>query len=203
MSDRTQHTLLVERGREIVQNSPQAMIDLDVEADGPAGFGSLLSIGAVSPWGDEFYRELKPTSDIWVQHNHDFCEDHGLERARLLTEGMEPTKAIVELDAWTREIEKRYTKVGSVLCAFNTGFDFPWIDLEFQKAGIENPFGEAGFCIKSLAMALEPEYDWQKTTRSKLPIYLLPKRDFTHHALEDARYQQQLHFALAAALQGA
>ena len=44
-----QHRELVERGRGIVQASGNLYIDLDVESDGIAGLGSLLSIGAVSP----------------------------------------------------------------------------------------------------------------------------------------------------------
>lgn len=192
--------LLYEQGREIVRNAPQLFIDLDVEADGKAGYGSLRSVGAVTPWGDEFYRELKPTSDVWVQAQHDFCEEHGLQRERLLKEGIEPAEAMRELEQWTKEQEKRYEKTGSVLVAFNASFDYPWIDLETTKAEIENPYGIAGYCIKSLAMALNHSYNWRKTSKGNLPSDIVPDGDFTHNALEDSNYQQKIHFALAGLL---
>jgi len=200
MNNRQQHQQLVTEGRQTVQNAPQLFIDLDVEADGKPGYGSLLSIGAVSPWGDSFYRELKPTSGIWIQGNRDFCEAHGLQRKRLLREGLDPSLAIAELDTWTRNLQRRYHKRGSVIVAFNASFDYPWIDLEHQKAGIRSAFGVAGYCIKSLALSLTEGYDWQQTAKNNLPAYLLPEGDFTHNALEDARYQQKLHFALVGRL---
>ena len=166
-------------------------------SDGIAGYGSLLSIGAVSPWGEEFYRELRPTASEWIEGNRVFCEKHGLVRDRLLLEGAEPALAIQELSDWEQELRDRHQKRGqSVIVAFNASYDFPLIDLEYKRAQIDNPFGVAGYCVKSLAMQFAPTYDWQSTKKSRLPTELVPAGDFTHHALEDARYQQNLHFAM-------
>lgn len=183
-------------GQEMVQDAPQLFVDLDVEADGVPGYGSLLSVGAVTPWGDNFYRELRPSSDEWLVANHDFCEEHGLERERLLREGVEPAEAMFDLMQWTREHKEKYQKTGSVLVAFNASFDFPWIDLEMKRAGITNPYGIAGYCIKSLAQVISPNYDWKQTGKNHLPPEVVPEGDFTHNALEDAIWQQKLHFAL-------
>jgi len=197
----TNHELLVAQGREIVQNAPQAYIDLDVEADGKAGYGSLLSIGGVSPWGDEFYAELKPTSDKYIPSQREFCENHGLQRERLLVEGEEPRKALRDLARWTIGITKSHNKQSPVLTAFNASFDYPWIDLAMLRVGMpKNPFGTAGYCIKSLALALKDTYDWRETSKGNLPAELVPEGDFTHNALEDSRYQQQIHFALVGKL---
>lgn len=57
---------LQERGREIVLNAPVLYVDVDIEADGKAGHGSMLSIGAQSPTGESFYREIKPISEDYV-----------------------------------------------------------------------------------------------------------------------------------------
>jgi hypothetical protein len=189
-----------ERGRQLVQRAPQLYIDLDVEADGKPGHGSLLSVGAVTPWGAEFYRELKPTSEIWVPSQREFCEDHGLQRERLLREGVHPGEAMHELDKWTREQQRRQHKMGSVMVGFNIGFDFPWIDLEMQRAGKNNPYGISGMDIKSRALGLSSKYNWRDTAKGKLPADITPEGDFTHHALEDAKYQQKIHFALAGKL---
>jgi DNA polymerase III alpha subunit (gram-positive type) len=187
---------LYEQGKELIRAAPQLYVDLDVEADGKPGHGSLLSIGAVTPWGDEFYAELKPTSSVWVQSQKDFCEAHNLKRERLLQEGTEPAEAIQKLGEWTLSQQARHKKSGAVLTAFNASFDYPWIDLEATKAGIKSPFGIAGYCIKSLALALSKNCDWRTTTKGNLPNDIVPSGDFTHNALEDAKYQQKIHFAL-------
>ena len=190
-----------ERGQEIVQAAPQLYVDLDVEADGKPGYGSLLSVGAVTPWGDEFYREIKPTSDVWVPSQRQFCEDHNLQRERLLAEGMHPAQAMRELQQWTREQQARYEKVGSVLTAFNASFDYPWIDLQMTRAKLNSPYGIAGYCIKSLAQVFSQDrYDWRETSKGRLPADIVPDGDFTHNALEDAAYQQKIHFALVGRL---
>lgn len=198
----TQHEAFVDAGRTIVQTAPQTYIDLDVEADGKPGYGSLLSIGAVSPWGDEFYAELKPTSERYIPKQRAFCEDHGLERDRLLVEGEDPRTALRKLAKWSIDLSHAHEKKGQVLTAFNASFDYPWIDLAMLEADMpRNPFGVAGYCIKSLAMELQivrigRTYDWTQTSKSNLPTEMLPEGDFTHNALEDAKYQQELHFAM-------
>lgn len=197
----TIHELYVERGREIVQNAPQAYFDLDVEADGIPGYGSLRSVGSVSPWGETFYAEIKPHNDRYLLKNHLFCEAHGLERERLMVEGQELEIAMKGLDQWVRNVTAQHEKESAVLTAFNASFDFPWIDLGMKEAGIEeSPFGIAGYCIKSVAMSLGKGYDWKETSKGKLPAYLVPPGDFTHNALEDSFYQQPIHFAIAGKL---
>jgi hypothetical protein len=187
----------IEIGRDIVQAAPQLYVDLDVEADGVPGLGSLLSIGVVSPFGETFYRELRPSSEEWLERNKKFCDDHNLDRGRLCEEGIEPKQAMEELAEWDAELRARHSKSSSVLSAFNASFDFPWIDLEMKRAKVPSPYGEAGYCIKSLAAALQlPMYDWGKTSKKQLPEDILPEGDLTHNALEDAIYQQKLHFAL-------
>ena len=191
---------LYETGKKLVEDAPQLYIDLDVEADGKPGYGSLLSVGAVTPAGDTFYRELKPTSKVWVPHQRKFCEDHGLERERLLNEGMNPHQAMRELAEWEKEVREKADKTKSVLVAFNASFDYPWVDLQMIRAKTGNPFGAAGYCIKSLAHVLSPNYDWSKTNKNNLPRDVVPEGDFTHNALEDAIYQQKMHYSLVGQL---
>lgn len=196
------HVELVAAGRDIVLASPQEMIDLDVEANGVPGYGSLLSVGAVTAHGETFYQEIKPTSDRYLRANHDFCEAHNLEHERLMDEGEELSDVMHDLRDWTNDVTQVHQKRSPVLAAFNASFDFPWVDLGFKESGImRNPYGVAGFCIKSMAMALQPTtYDWRQTSKGRLPAEIVPPGDFTHNALEDAIYQQQIHFALVGAL---
>ena len=154
MISESQQECYAQLGKTKVQAAPQLFIDLDVEADGKAGYGSLLSIGAVSPWGESFYEELQPTCDLWVPSQRDFCEAHGLQRERLLRKGIPPAAAIAKLTDWQAGLRSKHQKTNSVIVAFNASFDYPMIDLEYLRAGLKGPFGVAGYCIKSLAMAL-------------------------------------------------
>lgn len=190
---------LIERGKQIVQNAPQLYIDIDVEADGKAGYGSLLSIGAVTPYGDTYYTELRPGSDVYIASQRQFCEEHGLERERLLREGMLARTAIQDFTNWTNYQSERYGKK-PVFAAFNAAFDYSLIDLEYAKSGLKNPYGDAALCLKSLAQAINPAWDWTRTSKGNLPAEVLPHGDFTHHALEDAIYQQHIHYGLAGLL---
>lgn len=191
------HQNLVDCGREIVQNAPQIFIDVDVEGDGPAGFGSLLSIGAIAPRGETFYAEIAPQTERFLRGPHEFCETHGLNRERLSREGLNIATAAINFANWTNNLAKSANKL-PVFTAFNAGYDWAHVDLALALAGISrNPFGIAPFDIKSLAMCLGEKWDFAQTAKDKLPQILTPAREFTHNALDDARWQQEQHFALA------
>jgi hypothetical protein len=191
---------LFEKGRKIVLNAPQLYIDVDVEADGIAGHGSMLSIGAQSPTGESFYSEIRPVSEDFQQGKRDFCEQHGLQRERLLAEAPELRDVMSRFNTWVVDEAKRTGKK-PILTAFNAAFDWGFVDLYLVKAGFEkSPFGIAPFDLKSLALPFTGGWDWDKTSKSKLPEIIIPDGDFTHHALEDAQYQQKLHFGMAALL---
>lgn len=197
--------IFTERGREIVRQSPELFIDIDVEADGVAGQGSLLSIGAVDPWGETFYREIKPSdANGYILEYREFNEAHGMEHDRLVAEGMDSAQAMAEFAEWAVGGRERYGKRGAIaLVGFNMPYDFPLVNLELLRAGIESPFGYAGFCVKSLAMGLKRSaYSWKQTSKGRLPAIVLPEGDFTHHALDDARYQQEIHYGIVGILQG-
>ena len=194
-----QHETLIEEGKTLLNNAPQLYIDVDVEADGKPGHGSLLSIGAIASHGGAFYIELAPANKEYIASQRQFCEDHGLERERLIREGTEPTEAIRLFGAWTLNLAHQYEKP-PVFSAFNAGFDYGFIDLYMIKAGLDNPYGIAPFDLKSAAQSLSGNWDWAQTNKGRLPKALLPDGDFTHNALEDAVYQQKIHFALAGLL---
>lgn len=187
-------------GKEIVLNAPQLYVDVDIEADGIAGHGSMLSLGAQSPTGESFYSEIKPISEDFKPGNRQFCEEHGLQRERLMQQAPEYAEVMARFNEWVEGLRK-HTNKQPVFTAFNAAFDWAFVDLYFAKTGrLDNPFGIAPFDLKSLALPLTGEWDWSKTSKSKLPEIIIPDGDFTHHALEDAQYQQKLHFGMAALL---
>ncbi len=185
-----------EIGHEIVLTAPQLYIDVDIEADGIAGYGSMLSIGAQSPTGESFYSEIKPASEDFIPGHREFCENHHLQRERLLREAPEAWSVIFSFKEWV-DILREKTGKNPVFTAFNAAFDWSFVDLYFVKLNIPNPFGIAPFDLKSLAIALSGNWDWKQTSKGKLPSIIIPEGDFTHHALEDAQYQQKLHFGMA------
>lgn len=189
--------LLWEKGKEILQNAPQLFIDVDIEADGIAGYGSILSIGATTVHGETFYSELKPVGEDFLEANQAFCTAHGLERSRLLGEAPEAEFAMHQFNVWVREMAVKHDK-DPVFVGLNAGYDWPFVDLYFTRYGIGNPFGIAGDDLKSLVMPLGGNWDWNDTKKSRMPEAIKPEGDFTHHALEDAQYQQKLHFGAVA-----
>jgi hypothetical protein len=189
-----------QRGQEIVLSAPQLYIDVDVEADGIAGHGSMLSVGAQSPTGESYYSEIKPYDEAFLAGHRQFCEDHGLQHERLLAEAPELQLVMGGFRQWLAELADRHNKP-PVFTAYNAAFDWAHVDLSFLRAGVEdNPFGIAPFDIKSLAQPLSGAWDFSKTKKSRLPSIIVPDGDFTHHALEDSRYQQKLHFGMAGLL---
>lgn len=189
--------LLWAKGQEILRRAPQLFIDVDIEADGIAGHGSILSIGATTVHGETFYSEMKPASEEFLVANQAFCTEHGLDRERLLAEADEPEAVMHDFNVWTLEMAAKYEK-DPVFVGLNAGYDWPFVDLYFMRYGIENPFGIAGDDLKSLVMPLGGNWDWNDTKKSRMPEVIKPEGDFTHHALEDAQYQQKLHFGAVA-----
>lgn len=190
--------LLWDKGREKVLAAPQLYVDVDVEADGIAGYGSMLSIGAQSPTGESFYSEIKPYSDLYIPANREMIEKYGLVRERLLDEAPEIHAVMDNYEQWLTDLRAKTGKQ-TIFTAFNAGFDWAHVDLAFALSGMDNSHGTAPFDLKSLALPLA-DWDWTRTKKRLLPSEILPDGDFTHHALEDAQYQQKIHFGLAALL---
>lgn len=194
----TEHNRLVSKGREIVLNAPQLYISVDIEADGRVGKGNLSSIGAITPDEEsEFYIELAPITDRHEPHQRKFCEENGLERERLLWEGELASTAIRGFKKWVIDQATRTGK-DPVLVGFAAGWDHGFIDYYLAREDETNPLGFASFDLKSLSIGFGGEWDWSTTGKNSLPPQLVPEETFTHNALDDAKWQQQLHFAMAA-----
>lgn len=194
---RQEHNRLVGVGKEIHHDAPQLFINGDVEGDGWAGHGSMLSLGAIAPEGETFYIEMAPLDTVWDEGQRRFCEEHGLKRERLVREGIAPTDAIKEFAEWILMLSDVYKKP-AVLSAFNAGYDHGFIQQYSMKADIPNPFGAAPYDIKSRSLGITGEWDWRLTSKGRLPEIILPEGEFTHNALEDSTYQQPMDFALTA-----
>lgn len=190
---------LLAKGRQIVLAAPQLYIDVDIETDGWAGHGSMLSLGAVAPDGQMFYAKIRPLYADYVPSQREFCETHGLERERLLAEGSHYAETMRNFQSWVLRLAAQSGK-RPVFTAFNAAFDFGFVQLYFLKAGLTNPFESAPLDLKSLAMVIDANWDWSLTAKNQWPAEMRPDGDFVHDALEDAIYQQKMHFAMAGAI---
>lgn len=208
-----------ELGREVlVGRAKQTIIDFDAEFDGGPGVGSLLSIGAVAPTGEEFYVELKPQTNSYILSMKNFCDKMGLTREYLEESGVPADEAARRFRDWLVEIRDKYSRpvVGA---AFNSPNDWVHVDallakLHLAEGGNDdesvgtaqpryNPMGVAPIDTKAFALGILPVgdndeeiLDWSSTSKSRLPEVVKPDLDFTHNALEDAKYQQLQHFAM-------
>lgn len=195
----TEKEALWARGKEIVLAAPQQFIDVDIETDGIAGHGSMLSVGAITPTGETYYSEIKPAFEDYIEEQRVFSEAHGLERARLLGEAREFPEVMGEFNDWLLELRAKYNKK-LVFTALNAGFDSSFVQMYFVKTGLAYPFAKAPLDIKSLALPLAARWDWELTHKDTLPAEITPDTEFEHHALKDAIYQQKLHFGMVALL---
>lgn len=218
---RDRREFYTELGKEILINSSEIFVDFDVEGDGPAGFGNLCSIGAVAPTGEEFYVVIKPQGEACLPEPRKFCDSLGLTREYLEEHGVIIEEAGRMFMQWADSLKRQYNKP-AVAAAFNAGYDWAHIDLAFAKAAAmfpedfpansnsaqpqHNPFGIAPMDTKSLALALPRDdvdgvsWSWRATSKNKLPLTVNPETEFTHNALDDAKYQQKQHFAMVGLL---
>jgi hypothetical protein len=186
-------------GREIIQKSPQTWVEVDVEADGPPWWGNMTALGVKSPFEHRFYTEIKPANKRHNPGQRAFCEAHKLEHERLLIEAPTRVTAMRRFHAWLLDMQKECGGKPLIMSVGNKWFDFAWVDRYFSRAQLVNPFtGVNPLDLQSLSMFLSDNWDWTETEIGRAPRVIVPDRDFTHNALEDAEYQQLLHFGLAA-----
>ena len=169
---------------------------LDCEASGPVPpLFNLLSVGVTTvreasgahEIGESLYLELKPIFPGFEREAMAVC---GLDRERLLREGLEPREGLARLRDWVLE-RNRPSRERPVFVGHNAVFDWSYVAYYFAHCGIENPFGYKGLDTKSLAMG-RLGIPWNDTSKENLERLLgLPPQDPAqlHRADYDAHYQ--------------
>jgi Exonuclease len=173
----------------------------DVETDGPIpGPFSILSFGLVyagsfdgirfvppQDYGLNFYRELRPISE---NYQEEALRVNGLDRGRLIREGISPEVAMNEGRQWIEEIAGN---AKPVLVAYPLSFDWSWLYWYFVRFSSKgSPFNHSlCFDIKT-AFAVKAGIPIAEAGKSKLLPKLRPQGKHTHHALEDAVEQAEI-----------
>lgn len=178
-----------------------AYFSADVETDGPIpGPFSMLSFALVragtfdgarftrpANYDATFYVELRPISE---QFEPEALQVNGLDRGRLLREGIDPAAAMTRASQWVTE---QAAGCQPVLVAYPLGFDWSWLYWYFVRfSNVGSPFQHSKcFDIKT-AFAVRAGIPIGEAGRSKIPFRLQATQPHTHRALDDAIEQAQL-----------
>jgi hypothetical protein len=173
----------------------------DVETDGPIpGPFSILSFALVyagafdgenltSPqdYDRTFYRELKPISENFQP---EALRVNGLDRDRLLREGVAPESAMTDAARWIGNLAGG---AKPVLVAYPLSFDWSWLYWYFVRFAAEgSPFSHSLCFDMKTAFAVKARVPISEAGRSKILPSLRSQRKHTHHALEDAIEQAEI-----------
>jgi hypothetical protein len=173
----------------------------DVETDGPIpGPFSILSFALVyagqfdgtrfarpEDYDRTFYRELRPISE---EFDPEALQVNGLDRKRLVREGMLPAVAMTEAAQWVRALAG---DARPILVAYPLSFDWTWLYwyfVRFSAAG--SPFSHSGCFDMKTAFAVKARLPVAAAGRNGLLPCLRSMRPHTHDALDDAIEQAEI-----------
>lgn len=173
----------------------------DVETDGPIpGPYSMLSFALVyagcfdghrferpKDYKQVFYRELRPIAE---DYEPEALRVNGMDRDRLVREGVDPGVAMMEATDWIRSIAGTEEPV---LVAYPLSFDWTWLYWYFMKFGFKHsPFNHSRCFDLKTAFAVKARIPIAEAGRSKMAAFLRPDRPHTHDARDDAVEQAEI-----------
>jgi DNA polymerase III epsilon subunit-like protein len=168
----------------------EALFSVDVETSGNSPHtGSLLSIGAclVENPDEGLYLELRPAPDMPWDDSAEAV--HGLPRARLERDGLDPLVAMEHFETWINGVAGT---ARPVFVGFNAPFDWMFVADYFWRYLGRNPFGVSALDLKSYYMGRDRVARWDETRRVDVDDRLGVDPDHNHQALDDARGQARL-----------
>jgi ribonuclease T len=175
----------------------ETWVSVDVETSGPTpSTGSLIAIGAcLVDRPDVGVRLLlRPDPDLpWTAEAESI---HGLRRADLERDGLEPAAAMRAFDAWLADAVPPGTR--PVFVALNAPFDWMFLaDATWRHLG-RNPFGASALDLKALFLGrhLDEVSRWADTSRVRMLERYPVGLPHTHDPLDDAREQAAICRAL-------
>ena len=181
----------------------ETWISVDVETSGPTpGAGSLLSIGACPVADPATGIELLLRPDPALPWDDEAQRIHGLERATLERDGLDPAEAVRRLDAWLAAVVPPGSR--PVFVGLNAPFDWMFVaDACWRYLG-RNPFGPSALDLKALYLGrhLDETLGWADTGRLRMLERYPVDEPHEHAALADAREQAALCRRILAAAHG-
>lgn len=140
----------------------------------------------IGPDAHSRYWELQPITE---RFEPEALAVNGLDRERLKGQGVPPDVAMHEADRWVRKIAGQDR---AVMVAYPAAFDWSFVHWYFSCFVGSSPFGH-GTCIdiRSLYVGATGS-TYAQSSKSRLPLELLPHTAHTHNALDDAIEQGEL-----------
>ena len=166
----------------------ECYISVDIETSGPiVGEHSMLALGAciVDEPDIQFSALLKPISEAVVPEAMNVV---GHDLSFFATRGQEQFEAIESFRKW---VVKSSCGRRPVFVAFNSPFDWSFVNWYLLTFGGENPFGVSALDIKAFYAGMTG-VDWADTRSSKLPDEFRSTREHSHNALDDAIEQAEI-----------
>jgi hypothetical protein len=152
-------------------------IVVDVESDGPCpGLYSMISLGAVTWDGKEFFAQFAPVSVGWIPESLAISGIRRDEHVNYPT-AQEGTK---DFHAWLVKQEERLGK-RLTMWSDNPAYDWQWVNYYLYNWAGENPLGFSARRIGDFyAGKMNDVYSankWKKLRKTK----------HTHHPVDDAK----------------
>jgi hypothetical protein len=140
----------------------------------------------LEPYTAGRYWELRPISE---RFDPEALSINGLDREKLQSAGTPPEEAMHEADRWVRGLAEHRR---AVLVAYPAAFDWSFVHWYFSTFVGASPFGH-GACIdiRSLYVGATGS-TYAQSSKSHLPLELLPQSPHTHNAMDDAIEQGEL-----------
>ncbi|MBI2798611.1 hypothetical protein HYX70_04995 [Candidatus Saccharibacteria bacterium] len=185
---------LMGSGLEVLKNSPDLFVSIDLESDGIAGKGSLLQVGAADclDLTNTFESDVRPVEGMgFIPSNREFCKSVGLD-PDAMADAPEADEVIEKLDQWLSSLQQMHNKQRLVFVGFNAGYDHSLLWLYYETVGKKFPFEIKPLDIPSQAFGELDLNSWGQTSKSKLPDYLRPKDEFSHKAVDDSVWQGKM-----------
>jgi DNA polymerase III epsilon subunit-like protein len=163
-------------------------IAVDIETSGliPGEF-SMISIGACVAFDRSkvFYAELKPITE---QFDPKSMEINGMSIEKLIIEGKEPERAMLEFESWIKDVSG---KDKPVFVAYPAFFDWMFINYYFMRFLKRNPFTDRrpNARVIDIKTYLAAKYNLgvEEASRDKLRELFPTEHQHTHNALDDAK----------------
>ena len=172
----------------------EIFVSVDLEADGPIpGDYSMSSLGAcvIDDQKVGFYSELKPISEKFYPET---AAVSGLDRNRLISDGIEPQVAMQQFADWLQKVCGADGR--PIFVAFNATYDWMFVHWYFEHFLGWDPFGISGWDIKAYYAGVARKRFWAETSKKRLDKEFLSTRPHTHNALDDAREQADIFLLL-------
>ena len=171
----------------------ETWVSVDIETSGPTPHtGSLLSIGACLVADERQGIEVLLRPDPTMPWTDEAQRIHGLDRATLEREGMDPEAALSRLEAWLGSVVPAGSR--AVFVGLNAPFDWMFVADAFWRHLGRNPFGPSALDIKSLYLGrhLPGVASWTETSRVRMLERHPVELPHLHSALADAQEQAVL-----------